>query len=64
MFYIFKIIINIFISLMCCVGGYFTYKEIINSDDDFYLIIKLIFLIGVSVCFFIFAIKYYFDYKK
>ena len=64
MFYLCKIIINIFLSIMSFVGVYFIYKTINYSNNNFFLILKLLLLTLAGICFFIFAIKYYGEYKK
>ena len=62
MFYILKIIINIFLSIMSLIGIYFTYKKIQYSDRIF-LYVKIVILIFAAICFFVFAIKYLGEYK-
>lgn len=63
MFYILKIIINIFLSIMSLIGIYFTYKKIQYSDRIFFMIVKIVILIFAAICFFVFAIKYLGEYK-
>lgn len=61
MIFIIKSFIHLFVSVMACVGIFFTYK---NELNEYLKMFKIIFLILAAIVFTVFSIQYFIDFIK